>query len=246
MIETLMALWNQNRRKRARQILLTFLLMCIGTSLLLVLTNRTAESQHQEAQTRLGQPTIPTFGNTVIPDLTPTVSVVIGTQLTPVATPPKASPVAQKTPVATPQSSPVATSQPTPAATTTQPCVGTPSSAMNNTAFLSTSALRQSPTTTPSGSGTPTHALKHFDGGGGPVVPGTPIVPSPTPSSADTPTSNPPGWMPNCTTSNSIGMITGSNIFTLLQRNIWLILGSSLLGTVVFYGSVFVIRRRIQ
>lgn len=36
MIDTLMAFWNQDRRKRARQALLTFFLMCISISLLFV------------------------------------------------------------------------------------------------------------------------------------------------------------------------------------------------------------------
>jgi len=128
MIDTLMALWNQDRRKRAGQIVLTFLLMCIGISLLFVLTNRSVQSQ----QTSLKQvnPTVPTFGNTVVPDLTPTVSVVVGTQLTPGATRTQSTPA-------------VTTTQPTPIATTTQPCIATPSGATSQTSSLDVNALLQ-------------------------------------------------------------------------------------------------------
>jgi len=226
MIDTLMALWNQDRRKRARQVILTFFLMCIGISLLFVIMHRSLESQHQQTSSGNVNPTVPTFGSTVVPDVTPTVSVVIGTQPTPGAT----------------------TTQPTPIATATQPCVGTPSGATSQTSWLYTHALLQqasSPTPTPyHGSGTPGIPARHFDGGGGPIDTGTPIPPTPTPISQSTPPADkPPGWIPNCTTSNNIGIITHSNVLALLLQNIWLILGISLLGTVMFYGTLFVIRR---
>ena len=247
MLDTLMALWNQDRRKRAGQILLTFFLLCIGISLLFVITNRSLEPQHQRQQSSLGHvnPTVPTFGNTVVPDLTPTVSVVIGTQLTPGATTTQPTPIAtiaQLTPGAT-------TTQPIPIATTTQPCVATPSGATNQTSSLHANALLQqalSPTPTPlHRSGI---SVKHFDGGGGgPIDTGTPTLPTPTPILQSTPSSGPqPGWIPNCTTSNSIGILTRSDVLTLLLQNIWLILGSSLLGTIIFYGILFSIKRRIR
>ena len=232
MIDTLMALWNQDRRKRAGQVILTFLLMCIGISLLFVITNRSVQTkqQTQQASSRQVNPTMPTFGNTVIPDLTPTVSVVIGTQLTPVVT------RTQPTPTVT-------TTQPTPIATTTQPCLATPSGATSQTSSLYTNALLQQ--TPHHGSGTPVVPLKHFDGGGGGPI-GTPVLPTPTPISHSTPSSGaPPGWVPNCTTSNTIGIVASSDVLPLLLRNMWLILGSSLLGTILFYATIFVVKRRI-
>ena len=239
MIDTLMALWNQDRRKRAGQVILTFLLMCIGISLLFVITNRSVQpkQQTQQASSRQVNPTIPTFGNTVIPDLTPTVSVVIGTQLTPVVT------RTQPTPTVT-------TTQPTPIATTTQPCLATPSGATSQTSSLYTNALLQqtsSPTpTSHHGSETPVVPLKHFDGGGGGPI-GTPVLLTPTPISQSTPSSGaPPGWVPNCTTSNTIGIMVSNDVLPLLLRNIWLILGSSLLGTILFYATIFVVKRRMR
>ncbi len=235
MIDTLMALWNQDRRKRAGQVILIFLLMCIGISLLFVIANNSIRSQ----QTSLKQvnPTVPTFGNTVVPDLTPTVSVVVGTQLTPGATRTQSTPA-------------VITTQPTPIATTTQPCVATPSGATSQASSLYANALLQqtlSPTPTPHhGNGTPVVPLKHFDGGGGGPI-GTPVLPTPTPIPQNTPSSGtPPGWVPNCTTSNGISFIARSDVLTLLLKDIWLILGSSLLGTVVFYATLFAIKRRMK
>ena len=236
MIDTLMALWNQDRRKRARQVILTFLLMCIGISLLFVVTNRSVQTKQQTSLKQVN-PTVPTFGSTVVPDLTPTISVVVGTQRTPGATRTQSTPT-------------VITTQPTPIATPTQPCVATPSGATSQTSSLYANALlRQtlSPTPTPHhGSGTPV-PLKHFDGGGGGPI-GTPVLPTPTPISQSTPSSSstPPGWVPSCTTSNSIGIITSGDVLPLLLRNIWLILGSSLLGTIVFYTTLFAIRRRMH
>ena len=240
MIDTLMALWNQDRRKRARQVVLTFLLMCIGISLLFVITNRSVQTRQQSQQTSSRQtyPTVPTFGNTVVPDLTPTISVVVGTQRTPGATRTQSTPT-------------VIVTQPTPIATPTQPCVATPSGATNQISSLYANVLLQqtlSPTPTPHhGSGTPVTPLRHFDGGGGGPI-GTPIVLTPTPISQSTPSSSgtPPGWVPSCTTSNSIGIVASSDVLPLLLRNIWLILGSSLLGTVIFYATLFGIRRRMH
>ncbi len=107
MLDTLMALWNQDRRKRAGQVILTFLLMCIGISLLFVITNKSVESQNQHQQSLVGHanPTVPSFGNTVIPDLTPTVSVVVGTQLTPASTRTQPTPVPTTAPQPTPGTS---------------------------------------------------------------------------------------------------------------------------------------------
>ncbi len=241
MIDTLMALWNQDRRKRAGQVILTFLLMCIGISLLFVITNKSALSQQQSQQASVRQtnPTVPTFGNTVVPDLTPAVSVVVGTQLTPG--------------VIKPQSTPAGTStQPTPiSTTTTQPCVTTPSNTTGQTSSLYANAFVQqnlSPTITHhQENGTPTVPLKHFDGGGGGGPVGTPALPTPTPISQATPSSGSvPTWVPNCTTSNNLGIIARSNVLPVLLQNIWLILGGSLLGTIIFYTMLFTIRRRMR
>ncbi len=233
MIDTLMALWNQDRRKRAGQAILTFLLMCIGISLLFVVTNRSVQSQ--QSTLRQVNPTVPTFGNTVVPDLTPTVSVVVGVQLSPGATKTQSTPA-------------VTTRQPTPVATVTQPCVSTPSGITSQTSSLYANALlAQSSSPTPShGKGTPVVPLRHSDGGGGPI--GTPVLPTPTPISQSTPSSSgtPPTWVPNCTTSNSIDIIAGGNILSLLLQHIWLILGSSLLGTILFYAAIFAVKRRMR
>ncbi len=241
MIDTLMALWNQDRRKRAGQVILTFLLMCIGISLLFVITNRSVQTkqQTQQASSRQVNPTMPTFGNTVIPDLTPTISVVIGTQLTPEATRAQPAPGVTK-----PRPTPAVTmTQPTPIATATQPCAATPSGATSQTSSLYANALLQQ--TPHHRSGTPVVPLKHFDGGGGPI--GTPVLPTPTPISHSTPSSDtPPGWVPNCTTSNTIGTVASSDVLPLLLRNMWLILGSSLLGTILFYATIFAVKRRMR
>ena len=227
MLDTLMALWNQDRRKRTVQAILTFFLMCIGISLLLVITSRSVESQYQKPKASVGSanPTVPTFGNTVVPDVTPTVSVVIGTQ-------------SQPTPVAK-------TIQPTPVATTTQPCSATPSSAMNQTyAFYANALLQPSLSPTPQrGRSTPRISSKRLDGGG-PVS--TPVLPTPTPALQSTPTPTQHGWVSNCTTSNSLSTVAGSDIITLLAQNIWFILGSALLCTMLFYALLFTIKRRMQ
>lgn len=228
MIDTLMALWNQDRRKRAAQAILTFFLMCIGISLLLVIMNRAADFPRQKASTGSGNPTVPSFGNTVVPDLTPTISVVIGTQATP----------------------PAATMQPTQVATNTPLCVTTPSGSKSQMSSFYAVLVQSSPTSTPkprSGSGTPSVPLRHFDGGGGgPINTGTPVLPTPT-SVQSTATPGPPhGWVPNCTTNNSISTVASRNVLALLAHNIWFILGSALLGTLVFYGVIIMIKQRIR
>ncbi len=242
MLETLMALWNQNRRKRARQILLTFLLMCIGTSLLLVLTNKPAESQHQSVQIP-GQPTVPVFGSTVIPNTTPTISVTIATQQTPITTTPQPSAVAKSV-----QPTSIPTTPVNPVPTTTLPCVSTPSNTTSSAASLSSSIQLQQPLTLasspPSGRGTPTHPLKPLDGGG-PIVPVTPIAPIATPVVQNTPgVSSTPSWVHNCNTSNSIIPLADKSTLTLLKADIWLILGTSLLGTALFYACLFLLKRK--
>ena len=229
MLDTLMALWNQDRRKRALQAILTFFLMCIGISLLLVITSHPAESQYQP-KVSLGstQPTVPTFNNTVVPDLTPTVSVVVGTQLQPKS-------IAKAT-------------QPTPAATTTQPCSTTPSSDISQAStFYADTVLQPSPTPH-SARSTPHISTKRLDGGGGPVNTITPVLPTPTPVLQNTPTpaSAQHGWVSNCTTSNSLSTIARSDVITLLAQNIWFILGSALLCTTLFYALLFIIKRRLQ
>ncbi len=211
MLDTLMALWNQDRRKRAVQAILTFFLMCIGISLLLVITSRSAESQYQRQKASVGSanPTVPTFGNTVVPDVTPTVSVVIGTQ-----------------------------SQPTPVATTAQPCSATPSSAMKQTdAFYANALLQPSPMPAMAHR-IPYVSFKRFDGG--PIGTITPMLPTSTPAPAQH------GWVSNCTTSNSLSTIAGSDVIILLAQNIWFILGSALLCTTLFYALLFTIKRRMQ
>ncbi len=266
MIDTFMALWNQDRRKRAVQVILTFFLMCIGISLLFILTNRAILSQHQHQKASLGStnPTVPTFGNTVVPNLTPTISVAVGTQPTPGTTTTQPTQVAtnttqptsvatttQPTQVATTQPTPGTTMQPTPGATT-QPCVATPSSATSQISSLKAGTRIQqqssSPTPTPklhSGTSTPGIPLKHFDGGGGPIYTNTPVPPTPTPALQSTPGSqHGGGWVPDCTTSDSISAIVGSDMLTPIAQNIWLILGSSLLGTTIFYRTLFALKRR--
>jgi len=264
MLDTLMALWNQDRRKRAVQAILIFFLMCISISLLLVITSRSLTSQYkqQKASTGSASPTVPTFGNTVVPNLTPTVSVVVGTQPTPVATTVQPTPVAtttQPTPVATTtQLTPVSTAtQPTPVSTATQPCPATPSGATSHASTFYADALLQPSPTPQRGSGTPNPPHKHFDGGGGgPVNTITPVLPTPTPVPPSTPTPVIPstptpapaqhGWVPNCVTSNSLSTVTGSGVIALLAQNIWFILGSALLCTTLFYAMLFAIKHRMR
>ena len=233
MIDTLMALWNQDRRKRAMQVMLTFFLMCISISLLFVLLGRSAQP-HQSQRATISTATVPAFGNTVIPDLTPTVSVVVGTQ-------------------------------PTPAPTTQTPCSTTPSGSANNGAVfyadmqhVQTQTPTPTITNTPTGTGTPYLPKNHNDcgGGGGPLpgvtptfsVPVTPTVQmTPTVQSTVTPGTSRggSGWGSNCATSNSISYGAGENVFAIVSTNLWFILSSSLLGTILFYGVIFVVKRRM-
>ena len=212
MLDTLMALWNQDRRKRAGQAILTFFLMCIGISLLFVISSKSAESQHQQQKVSLSRanPTVPTFGSTVVPDLTPTVSVVVGTIPKPVAT-----------------------------TTGAPPCSTTPSGINSQTALLHTDTLAQS--SSPllrSSSRAFTIPLTRFDGG--PIHTLTPVPSTPTPAPAQH------GWVSNCTTSNSLSSIAGDDVVTLLAQNMPFILASALLGTVLFYAILFLIKRRMH
>ncbi len=234
MIDTLMALWNQDRRKRATQVMLVFFLLCISISVLFVLL-KPAQSQHQNQKAAVSTATVPSFGNTVVPNLTPTMSVVVGTQPTPIPT-----------------------TQPTPAPTTQTPCSTTPSGAASNGLSAYTSLQQgQSPTTptattTPNSTGTPYVPRKHNDGGGGggplPGVTPTFSVPT-TPPSQSTAT---PGTQPggngggsNCATSNSILNGVRQNVFATIAENIWFILGGSLLCTILFYAAIFAVKRRV-
>ncbi len=235
MIDTLMALWNQDRRKRVVQVVLTFFLMCIGISLLCVLPGKAVQFQHQNRQAVVStvNPTVPSFGNTVVPNLTPTMSVVVSTQ-------------------------------PTPVPTTESPCSTTPSGATGHAATLYADMLQgQTPTATPTltatavSTSTPGVPRKPSDGGGGgggsiPVVTPTfsaPTTPTPVQNNV-TPTPGTKrgggGWVSDCATSNSISNATREDVLATLAHNLWLILGSSLLGTTLFYGTVFVVRRRMQ
>ena len=235
MIDTLMALWNQDRRKRAIQVILTFFLLCISISVLFVLL-KPAQSQHQDQKATVSTATVPSFGNTVVPNLTPTMSVVVGTQPTP-------SP----------------TTQLTPAPTTQTPCSTPPSGATSNGLSVNIDIQQgQSPTTTPTvttppnATSTPYVPKKHNDGGGGggplPGVTPTFSVPTTTPPAQSTPTPGTQpggsGWGSNCATSNSILNGTGQNVFATVAANIWFILGGSLLCTTLFYGAIFVVKRR--
>lgn len=233
MIDTLMALWNQDRRKRVIQVLLTFFLMCISISLLFVLVGRPTQSRHQNQRAAVGTATVPSFGNTVVPNLTPTMSVVVG---------------AQPTPAPTTQPTSAPTTQPTPAPTTQTPCSTTPSGATSNgVTFYTDIQQGQIPTVTV----TPPVPKKHNDGGGEPMPGVTPTFSAPaTPpaQSTITPGTKPGGngWGSNCATSNSISNGTGGDVLTLLVPNIWLILAGSLLGTTLFYGVLFLLKRRMQ
>ena len=238
MIDTLMALWNQDRRKRAMQVILTFFLLCISISVLFVLL-KPAQSQHQDQKAAVSTATIPSFGNTVVPNLTPTMSVVVGTQPTSVPT-----------------------TQPTPAPTTQTPCSTTPSGATSNglsadvdiqqgQSPTTTPTVRVTVTVTPNGTGTPYVPKKHNDGGGGggplPGVTPTFSVPTtPSTQSTATPGTQPggSGWGSNCATSNSILNGTEQNVFATVAANIWFILGGSLLCTTLFYGAIFLVKRR--
>ena len=212
MLDTLMALWNQDRRKRAGQAILTFFLMCIGISLLFVITSKSAESQHQQQRVSLSHAnsTVPPFGSTVVPDLTPTVSVVVGTIPKPVAT------------------------------TTTPPCSTTPSGITSQTPSLHVDALAQlSSTLLHSSRRTSTIPPIRFDGG--PIHTLTPVPSTPTPAPAQQ-----HGWVSNCTTSNNLSSIAGDDVVTLLAQNTPFILASALLGTVLFYAILFLIKRRMH
>ncbi len=227
MIDTLMALWNQNRKKRGIQVVLTFFVMCISISLLFVITTQSAQSHRQNSALVGANPTVPTFGNTVVPNLTPTISVVVGAQTTPLPT----------------------------QAVQTPPCVATPAGATSRASGLYSNVLVGQATSavspTPTQHGVP---RKHNDGGGGiPVIVATPVSSEPTTASTpvivSTPTAVPArsgsGWVSNCTTSNSISLMTSSAIIDTIIHNVWLILGSSLLGTMLFYCILFALKRRI-
>ncbi len=97
MIDTLMAFWNQNRRRRATQLLLTFFLMCISISLLFVamslpqwshtqpqgnMTRRTGNKGSIGAGAGTTTPAV-TVQITQEPETTPTSTVIVPGQITP-------------------------------------------------------------------------------------------------------------------------------------------------------------------
>jgi hypothetical protein len=248
MIDTLMALWNQDRRKRAVQVILTFFVMCISISLLFVIAGRPAESQHQNQKASIASsnanPTVPTFGSTVVPELTPTISVVVGTQPKSISTSP--SPSASSTSSTSCNSASAGTTRQTSAlyadVTVLQTASPTPGATPGVT-----------PTPHASGTAKPNISTKPNDGGGGPITPGTPVVPTPTyaplhPTATSAPRTQHTGggWVSNCTTSNSISNVVDTRILGILVHNMWLILGGSLLGTVAFYAFLFVVKRRVR
>ena len=97
MIDTLMAFWNQNRRRRAGQVLLTFFLMCISISLLFVamslpqwshthpqgsITGKAGNKGSIEAGARVTPPTV-VVQITQGPQTKPTSTVIVPSQATP-------------------------------------------------------------------------------------------------------------------------------------------------------------------
>ena len=97
MIDTLMAFWNQNRRRRAAQLLLAFFLMCISISLLFVamslpqwshthpqgsMTGRAGNKGNIGAGTGATTPTA-IVQITQEPEMTPTSTVIVPGQITP-------------------------------------------------------------------------------------------------------------------------------------------------------------------
>ncbi len=240
MIDTLMALWNQDRRKRGIQAILTFFVMCISISLLFVIMGRPAESQPQNQKASIGSsnvnPTVPTFGDTVVPNLTPTISVVVGTQPKSIAKSKSTSSCNSASTGATYQ--PSAYNADVMVFQTASPTPGTTPGV--------------TPTPHASSTSKPNISAKRNDGGG-PITPGTPIIPSPTYAPMH-PTATPAprtqhtggGWVSNCTTSNSISNVVDTRILGTLVHNMWLILGVSLLSTVAFYALLFVVKRRMR
>lgn len=108
MIDTLMAFWNQNRRKRAAQVMLTFFLMCISISLLFVAMGlpQWSHTHHQGGVTgRTGNNTggIAATTPTVVvqitqwPLVTPTSTIIVPSQVTPT---PSSGPSSCTTPIA--------------------------------------------------------------------------------------------------------------------------------------------------
>jgi hypothetical protein len=95
MIDTLMAFWNQNRRKRAAQVMLTFFLMCISISLLFVAMSLPQWSHTHPQGSVTGRTGNKNTGGiavttpTVIvqitqgPEVTPTSTIIVPRQVTP-------------------------------------------------------------------------------------------------------------------------------------------------------------------
>ena len=304
MIDTLMAFWNQNRRRRAAQLLLTFFLMCISISLLFVAMSLPQWSHTHPKGSVTGRAgdkgsmgagvTTPTaiVQITQEPEMTPTSTVIVPSQITPTpaggassCTTPDAqvnvnnSSATTSTGVAS-QQAPVNTSDTpvshTPSPVTHSPITPTPGTTgvvhstptaiptmiakgtLNATATTTAATPTVSPTVTrpvtptatvtaiptvqPATTATQTSGsplIPAHQQGGGPLNTGTPISASPVPGST------PPGatqhigggWISTCT-GNDIGMVAGANIVAILWQHLWLILGASLLCTVLFYAIV--------
>ncbi len=325
MIDTLMALWNRDRRKRGSKLLMIFLLLCISISLLLCVLHVPSDSRQQSRKTATDgvAPTATLYQSTIGPNMTPTSTFVIVNQATPTVTTSATPTLAAGTPSA---ATPVATA-------TMQPCITTPASGVRKGSAIHTDApvrqgngghanrptvtaihprltptpiikvtkptptkprpvlrmtvtpaptrpvvpsptagptmrptpsppvpTKNTPTPAATAMATPTSGTTgtvvarpgvsvHPQDGGGPIITSSPV---PTPTSTSSPGAGQNAATPNTPYNgggsscigNNIGGATSDDIVETLEHNLGLILGSSLFGTMAFYGAAYVVRRK--
>ena len=248
MIDTLMAFWNQNRRRRAAQVLLTFFLMCISISLLFVVMslpqwshthpqnsitgragNKGSIGTGVEGVGKVGKvgkvgATTPTVIVQITqgPQVKPTSTIIVPSQATP-------TPVGGTSSCTTPDTQVNFNATINTASQYTEGNTVTPA----ETAIISTGTPVTTVTTSTATNGMP--LIPAQQQGGGPINSGTPVSASPVPGSTQHIGG---GWISACN-GNDIGMIGGANIVSVIWQNIWLILGVSLACTALFYGIVW-------
>lgn len=272
MIDTLMALWNRNSRKKILTVLFAFFLICISIPLLVPVVGSPAL-----LKMRLRGSTQNTYKSiTGAANLTATAppGATAGVLLTPTAIVPRT--VVTQAPTAAaaaPAVVPTATST-TPVCSTTptnvtnafggslaQPTIHPQLMAQRSESSGSISILTPMPTVisatpgargTAVGSGSPTPvstliSLPAVQRGGGPLPTGT------SGQSGSTPAASPGGvggtqqvgggWIPNCA-GDSIATGMNATIIVAVGHNLGGILESSLLGTILFYCAIYVVGRR--
>ena len=177
----------------------------------------------------------PTPKPTYTPGITPTVT------NTPVVTPTDTpTPVVTVTPTPTNTPTPVVTVTPTPTSTPTPGVTPTATPTVTPTVNATpTTTVGVTPTDSPTVGVTAT-SPSHLRGG-------TPIVSS-TPTAGQGQQGNGTAWNPRCLRGGAVGdtlyLNNDGSIAASLERDVWFILGGSAVGTMLFYGAVYMKMRK--